>query len=257
MGRVFAVSDLHGQRNLWEQIKAYLQPDDRLYFLGDAIDRGPDGYAIMRELLLDERVTYLMGNHEFMMMEALQEICKYGGEFVGEKLDVWSYNGCYPTLNAWIENGMMFDWIHVIDKEMSEYVEYVNAQGQTVGLSHAGFTPGARQPWRYDAVWDRDHLIAEVPAEYQDRHFMVVHGHTPTPHLMMQLDDCNAAAAWAQETGCWNGRSWEYREQDGAIFYGEGFVKVDIDCGCFATGHTVLLNLDTWETIPFDAEIEE
>ena len=41
------------------------------------------------------------------------------------------------------------------------------------------------------------------------------------------------------------------------LFYGEGFVKVDIDCGCFATGHTVLLDLDTWETIPFDAEIEE
>lgn len=249
MGRVFAVSDLHGQRALWEQIKAYLQPDDRLYFLGDAIDRGPDGYAIMKELLLDGRATYLMGNHEFMMMEALQEIRHYGGEWVGEKLDLWMYNGCYPTLNAWAENGAMYDWIYVIDKEMPEYVEYVNKQGQIVALSHAGFTPGRRSAWRYDAVWDRKHLLNLVPSDFQDGHLIVVHGHTPGILLVEKLNACKYNAT--------NGRTFDFKNNNGAIFYGEGFVKVDIDCGCFATGHTVLLDLDTWETIPFNTEIEE
>ena len=257
MGRTFALADLHGQRALWDKIRNYLRPDDQLFFLGDAIDRGPDGYAIMKELLLDGRVTYIMGNHEFMMMEALQEIRHYGGEWVGEKLDIWSWNGAYPTLEAWAADGSMFDWIHVIDKEMPEYIEYTNTKGQIIGLSHAGFTPGECKPWRYDIVWDREHIAAEVPEGYRGGHFMIVHGHTPTPHLKMKLDRLNQSAAWARKDGNWNGRLWEYKEQDGAVFYGEGFVKVDIDCGCFATGHTVLLNLDTWETIGFDAEIEE
>ena len=256
MGRTFALADLHGQRALWDQIRNYLRPDDQLFFLGDAVDRGPDGYAIMKELLLDSRVTYLMGNHEYMMMEALQEIRRYGGEWVGEKLELWTWNGAYPTLEAWAAAGAMYDWIHVIDKEMPEYVEYTNIKGQIVGMSHAGFTPGARRIWRYDAVWYREHLTAAIPEEYQDGHFMVVHGHTPTPHVVMKLDELNRAAAWRRENGK-DAPTWEYRDQDGAIFYGEGFVKVDIDCGCFATGHTVLLDLDTWETIPFDAEIEE
>lgn len=256
MGRTFALADLHGQRALWNQIRDYLRPDDRLFFLGDAIDRGPDGYAIMKELLLDSRVTYLMGNHEFMMMEALREIRKYGGEWVGEKLELWTWNGAYSTLEAWEAAGSMYDWIRIIDKEMPEYVEYTNTKGQIVGLSHAGFTPGARKLWRYDAVWDRDHLTAAIPEEYQDGHFMVVHGHTPVPHLLMKFDELNQAAAWCRESGK-SAPTWKFREDKGAVFYGEGFIKVDIDCGCFATGHTVLLNLDTWETVGFDAEIEE
>ena len=47
-----------------------------------------------------------------------------------------------------------------------------------------------------------------------------------------------------------------YEDRDGAVFYGDG-TKIDIDCGCFATGHTVLLDLDDWSVIPFDADIEE
>lgn len=255
MGRTFALADLHGQRALWDQIRDYLQSDDTLFFLGDAIDRGPDGYAIMEELLLDPRVIYLMGNHEFMMMEALHEIYRFGGEWVGEKLDIWAWNGAYPTLEAWEQAGSRYDWIHIIDK-MPEYIEYTNARGQIVGLSHAGFTPGARSSWRKDALWDRGHLIAKIPEEYQDGHFMVVHGHTPVPHVLMKFDKLNRAAAWHRENGE-PAPAWEFREDKGAIFYGEGLVKVDIDCGCFVTGHTVLLDLDTWETVPFDVEIEE
>ena len=35
---VYALADLHGQKQLWESIKKYLKPNDILYFLGDAID---------------------------------------------------------------------------------------------------------------------------------------------------------------------------------------------------------------------------
>ena len=65
MGRTFALSDLHGQWGLWQQIKQFLNQDDKLYFLGDAIDRGPKGYEIMKELLCDSRVTYIMGINVF------------------------------------------------------------------------------------------------------------------------------------------------------------------------------------------------
>lgn len=41
MGRTFACADLHGQYNLYKQIKNFLKEDDKVYFLGDATDRGP------------------------------------------------------------------------------------------------------------------------------------------------------------------------------------------------------------------------
>ena len=43
----YAFTDLHGQYEFWKQIKEFCQPDDKLYFLGDAADRGSDGVRIM------------------------------------------------------------------------------------------------------------------------------------------------------------------------------------------------------------------
>lgn len=38
---VYALSDLHGYLDLYKQIKEFLKPEDKVYFLGDAGDRGP------------------------------------------------------------------------------------------------------------------------------------------------------------------------------------------------------------------------
>ena len=37
---VYACSDLHGTMFLYKQIKNFLEPNDIVYFLGDAGDRG-------------------------------------------------------------------------------------------------------------------------------------------------------------------------------------------------------------------------
>ena len=44
-------SDIHGQRELFDQVMAEIGSDDTVYFLGDAIDRGPDGWNILKELM--------------------------------------------------------------------------------------------------------------------------------------------------------------------------------------------------------------
>ena len=53
MGKNFCCTDLHGMWRLWEEIKFYCSPDDTIYFLGDAADRGVDGIRIIKDLLLD------------------------------------------------------------------------------------------------------------------------------------------------------------------------------------------------------------
>ena len=53
---VWVTTDLHGNYDLWAQIKEFLQEDDTLIFLGDAMDRGSRGFEIFMELLNDERV---------------------------------------------------------------------------------------------------------------------------------------------------------------------------------------------------------
>ena len=100
MGKVYVSADWHGCLNPAQKVLDFLQPDDKLYFLGDAIDRGSDGYKIMTKLLNDPRVMYLMGNHEAMMLEAIEHMITYGLEdyqYCGMD-DIWLYgNGGMKT----------------------------------------------------------------------------------------------------------------------------------------------------------------
>ena len=45
---VYALADLHGNGTIYNKIKNFLKPNDTVYFLGDAIDRGPDGWTILK-----------------------------------------------------------------------------------------------------------------------------------------------------------------------------------------------------------------
>lgn len=75
MKRVFVISDIHGQKeaffSLLEQVK--FSEYDELYILGDVIDRGPYGIALLQHIMSQPNMHFILGNHEEMMCRALAE----------------------------------------------------------------------------------------------------------------------------------------------------------------------------------------
>ena len=69
----YAVSDLHGQYNIFSKLleKVHFSNEDQLYMLGDAIDRGPDGIRILQHVMNAPNMHFLLGNHEFMMLNGV------------------------------------------------------------------------------------------------------------------------------------------------------------------------------------------
>ena len=73
--RTLAVGDIHGCRNALVALIEAVNPttEDRLVFLGDYVDRGPDSKGVIDWILANrdarETVT-LRGNHEIMMMDS-------------------------------------------------------------------------------------------------------------------------------------------------------------------------------------------
>ncbi len=66
---IFAVSDLHGNINLYQEVVKQLKdnPRSHFYVLGDVMDRGTSGLEIllnMKELSDKGRITYIPGNHD-------------------------------------------------------------------------------------------------------------------------------------------------------------------------------------------------
>lgn len=99
MGYTYVISDVHGQLKCFESIldKINLQPDDRLYVLGDVIDFGYFGIEILKRIMAMPNVEMLLGDHEFMMLNALG--VPYDGikRIISDCVKQWHGNGGYIT----------------------------------------------------------------------------------------------------------------------------------------------------------------
>lgn len=73
------IADLHGRLDLLDAVLGYFPPDTEYVFLGDATDRGENSRGVIERLsaLADaNRVTLLRGNHEQMLLSALDMLAK-------------------------------------------------------------------------------------------------------------------------------------------------------------------------------------
>jgi serine/threonine protein phosphatase 1 len=90
---LYAVGDIHGELEMLEELlaKLPLRDDDRLVFVGDYVDRGPDARGVVEALIRlgrERRCAFLLGNHESMFLD-----------FLGWRSD-WYFGG-----DAFLSNG--------------------------------------------------------------------------------------------------------------------------------------------------------
>ena len=71
---IYIVSDIHGQYGRYKQMleKISFCDEDKLYVLGDAIDRGPGSLETLLDIMERKNVEMFLGNHEHMMLTYLE-----------------------------------------------------------------------------------------------------------------------------------------------------------------------------------------
>ena len=232
----YCCSDLHGRYDLYWQIKEFLQPEDKVIFLGDAVDRGPHSWKLMKAILEDEQWEYLCGNHEDMLANTIREY--HDGCSSDHYIDL-IMNGGDGTFTSWLNNGAYKEWAGVF-KLLPYYTTYVNKDGILIFLSHAGFTPRMDEngdiliPSRIECLWNRRHFDEEWDTE-NFANVISIHGHTPIPTQLYTNQE---------QIVSWN--------DAGAFYYCDDH-KINVDCGACWIGATVLLDLDTFDEYIFKA----
>ena len=117
--RLFAIGDVHGCCIALDTLlgSLALRDDDRLVFLGDYVDRGPDSRGVIDRLIeLDRqgRSTFLRGNHEAWMLKArvdlswLRSWWEVGGLETVESYDALSLDDIPPTHWRFVERTKLF-----------------------------------------------------------------------------------------------------------------------------------------------------
>jgi serine/threonine protein phosphatase 1 len=103
MERIFAIGDIHGCYDPLIQLLGAIPIDwsrDRLIFMGDYIDRGPQSFEVVQHLVeLQQRqpgTVFLKGNHEQMLLDYL------AGRDRLTSLD--KYNGGQQTLDSYLRH---------------------------------------------------------------------------------------------------------------------------------------------------------
>lgn len=231
----YAFTDIHGNYNLWLSIKNYCKDNDTLCFLGDAIDRGPDGIKIMQELLEDKRVLYLMGNHEYDFLDYVEiGITKVLQDKQERELIEW--NGSLNTLKQFLllskeeQEKLIFN----LKTKLIKKILYINKENKKIVLCHAGCNPNhinGDYPLKY-YIWDRNHISMHTKDwDPFYNNYIIVHGHTPV-QLLKNQNKINMT-------------------KDTIEKYCGGH-KIDIDLGSFVTNKIALINLDTFEVIYFE-----
>lgn len=205
----YVLSDIHGNMEAWESIKSQIMlgKKDDLYILGDVIDRGLFGIEILEEIMRKPNMHMLLGNHEYMMLNALNVPYVIGDPSYTdytqlERMSLWFHNGGEPTYRDWqdlnaIERGNLLDFLKGLPLNME-----VEANKKTFVMVHANsaeliasilrknFVKDEQQSAKiaYFAVWDRDHL-ALSNTYYERRNKIMIFGHTPTIHFDSSLNE--------------------------------------------------------------------
>lgn len=240
--KTFVYTDLHGNYNLFKQIQNYLGDDDRAICLGDNCDRGPDGIKIIQETLKDNRFTYLLGNHEAMLVDAVRKSQHNGNisfrMFDDADMEILKHNRTIHTLQT-LQLLPQEERDSLINK-LDKLPICVFAKGKnncTVFLSHAGCNPQMlyemnKPETNFKLIWDRKH-IAKTKFIYEgNENLYIIHGHTPVQTLRFYTKELK-----------------EYNKAE-IVYYCEGH-KIDLDVCTPETNKVALFDLSTFEVIYF------
>ena len=189
--RVFVVGDIHGCVDEIEVLYGHLKDkeglshSDRLIFLGDYVDRGPDSKGVI-DLMLQIEVdfpnsVFLKGNHEDMMLAFLG--------FEGQGAHFYLPNGGVETLESYgiTSRDELEGALDIIPEEHQLFLQGLDriVHLDKYVIVHAGLNPlrDLRSQVDEDLFWIRDEFIQNV--HYFDK--TVIFGHTPYQNVFFDL----------------------------------------------------------------------
>lgn len=187
---VYAVGDIHGRADLIAELHERIQEDSKksgrrknvVVYLGDYVDRGPGVREAVDEVISGlpgafEKV-YLMGNHEQILLEFLEDSSVYGfWAGLGGSATLLSY-GVSAFNNERRAEEARRELAGAMPEKHLEFLKNLRLSYR-IGdylFVHAGIRPGmdVEKQAVCDLLWVRDDFLLSE----KDHGFRVVHGHT-------------------------------------------------------------------------------
>ena len=210
---IFVVGDVHGHRDVLVRLlrdaglvdseERWSGADARLWFLGDLVDRGPDGIGAIELVMGLERsasVGCLLGNHETLLLAVRRFGNRPSGGAGRSLVANWLWNGGRESDLArmtdehatWIAGlpplARVGDWL-LLHSDTDRYLQLGSTVEQACAAVHGILASDDLES--YDALMDvlfsrnalqRAQAVDEMLAAFGGSR--IVHGHTPIAFLL-------------------------------------------------------------------------
>lgn len=126
------IGDLHGNSDCLKAVLNKLNVNDRLFLVGDLIDRGPDSLGIIRLIQENgERIFSVRGNHESMCLNTITSLEKMAQQHNG-----FVKNDDHETILHHVWNGG--EWlVELFQKELNEKKILINKKDKTAEIIYS------------------------------------------------------------------------------------------------------------------------
>ncbi|VEP16986.1 Calcineurin-like phosphoesterase [Hyella patelloides LEGE 07179] len=196
--RRIIIGDVHGHYDTLVALLDSIAPDssDRVYFLGDLIDRGPKSAEVV-DFVMKNKYQCLRGNHEEMLLDVVGN-----GKVSVELYQGWLYSGGHATVTSYDSKIPQehIDWL----KTLPVYLDL-----EDIWLVHAGIDP--RIPLEKQTseqfCWIREDFHSISEPYFSDK--LIITGHTITFTMPgIQPGQIAAGNGWLDiETGAYHRNS--------------------------------------------------
>jgi serine/threonine protein phosphatase 1 len=202
--RIYAVGDIHGRADLLDGLLSRIDADlarapvsrSVEIFVGDYVDRGPDSRQVIERLIARQRshpVICLKGNHEsFLAQFTNNPAILDDWQRVGGLETLMSY-GLAPSINAdaATQTALAAALEQAMPQSHRQFLGELKSSF-TCGdfyFVHAGVRPGVplSDQREQDLLWIRNEFLHCE----DDFGKIVVHGHTPVPHIDIRPNRIN------------------------------------------------------------------
>ena len=226
---IYVTSDIHGCYDQYLRLieRLELKEDDRLYILGDLVDRGDGGIEIIKDVMKRKNIVCLRGNHDHCALVFLKKFAVQDHSTAEDRLKegfrLWLEDGGAKTFLAFseLDDNEKRSVLSFLDT--LPFYEMICVNGQRFLLSHTVSEKAKMHDFEKCGMWD--FLFGEP--EYETCYFedmTIVTGHTPTGFI----------------DPAYTGRIWK------------GNRHIAVDCGAAFGNPLGCICLDTMEEIYID-----
>ena len=170
----YCISDIHGYYGLFCRLldKIKFSGKDKLYVLGDVIDKGPDSIRLAKLLFSMPNVYCIAGNHEYDFLKYYRALMR----------QTENYDWVLEKLRGYFTDGRLLDW-ETVDR--FDFLPFYAETDDFIGV-HAGI------PVKDGKLMPVSHATCEqlvYDRRFKDKDILpqngkcVLYGHTPVRYL--------------------------------------------------------------------------